>query len=121
MFVALGLTIDITNLPGVVWRDGAVLALVLAFVARPLAVGGLLLPARLRAGERLFVMWGGLKGAVPIFLAALALLGEFDGAQRLYGIVFVVVLFSVVVQGSTIPLAASLCRVPMRLIREHES
>ncbi len=120
VFVALGLTIDITNLPGVVWRDGAVLAVVLAFVARPLAVGGLLLPARLRAGERLFVMWGGLKGAVPIFLAALALLAEVDGAQRLYGIVFVVVLFSVIVQGSTIPLAASLCRVPMRDIREPE-
>jgi cell volume regulation protein A len=121
VFVALGLTIDITNLPGAVWRDGAVLALVLALVARPLAVGALLLPARLRVGERLFVMWGGLKGAVPIFLAALALLAEVDGAQRLYGIVFVVVLFSVVVQGSTIPLAASLCRVPMRDIREPES
>jgi cell volume regulation protein A len=121
VFVALGLTIDITNLPGAVWRDGAVLALVLALVARPLAVGALLLPARLRVGERLFVMWGGLKGAVPIFLAALALLAEVDGAQRLYRIVFVVVLFSVVVQGSTIPLAASLCRVPMRDIREPES
>ena len=89
------------------------LALVLAFVARPLAVGALLLPARLRAGERLFVMWGGLKGAVPIFLAALALLARRRrSAERLYGIVFVVVLFSVVVQGSTIPFAASLaaCR-----------
>jgi potassium/hydrogen antiporter len=121
VFVALGLTIEITSLPGVVWRDGAVLVLVLALVARPLAVGALLLPIRLRIGERLFVIWGGLKGAVPIFLAALAVLAEVDGAQRLYGIVFVVVLFSVVVQGSTIPFAASLCRVPMRDTRKPQA
>jgi cell volume regulation protein A len=57
----------------------------------------------MRPGERLFVMWGGLKGAVPILLATLALLSGVDGATRLYGIVFVVVAFSVVVQGTSIP------------------
>ena len=36
-------------------------------------------PTRLRIGERLFVMWGGLKGAVPIFLAAFAILAGVDG------------------------------------------
>ena len=80
--------------------------MVLAFVARPLVVAPLLLPGALRASERLFVIWGGLKGAVPILLAAFALLGGVDQAERIYDIVFVVVAFSVLVQGSTVPLVA---------------
>jgi len=117
MFVALGLTIDFTDLPASAWSDGVVLAVVVALVARPLVVWTLLLPTRLRVGERLFVAWGGLKGAVPIFLAAFAILAGVDDADRIYGIVFVVVALSVVIQGSTIPLAASLAGVPMRLVR----
>ena len=38
VFIALGLTIDITHLPGQTWLHGAVLTLVLAVLARPLAV-----------------------------------------------------------------------------------
>jgi potassium/hydrogen antiporter len=117
VFTALGLTIDLTDLgANDLWRDGLLLALLLAFVARPLAVGALLVPVRLRLGERLFVMWGGLKGAVPILLAAFALLASVRDAGRIYGIVFVVVAFSVVVQGTTIPFVASRLRVPMRLV-----
>ena len=117
VFVALGLTIDLTDLFAEGdWLDGLVLALVLALVARPLVAGLLLMPARLRTGERLFVMWGGLKGAVPILLAAFVLIAEADEAQRIYNIVFVVVAFSVIVQGSSVPFAASRLGVPMRPI-----
>jgi cell volume regulation protein A len=117
VFTALGLTIDLTDLgANNLWRDGLLLALLLAFVARPLAVGTLLVPVRLRLGERLFVMWGGLKGAVPILLAALALLASVREAGRIYGIVFVVVAFSVIVQGTSIPFVASRLRIPMRLV-----
>ena len=63
-------------------------------------------------------MWSGLKGAVPIFLAAFAILAGVQDAHVIYGIVFVVVAFSVVVQGSSIPLAASLAGVPMRVVRQ---
>jgi cell volume regulation protein A len=62
----------------------------------------------------LFVMWGGLKGAVPILLAAFALGRHVPEAQRIYEIVFVVVLVSVVVQGGTISLAARRFGIPMR-------
>jgi cell volume regulation protein A len=114
VFVALGLTIDLTSLGARTWIDGFVLVLLLAFVARPLVVGLLLVPARLRLGERLFVMWSGLKGAVPIFLAAFAILAQVDDAAKIYGIVFFVVLFSVLVQGSSVPLVARACGVPIR-------
>ena len=116
VFVALGLSIDLASLDATrVWLDGLLLALILAFVARPLAVGTLLVPARLRRGERLFVMWGGLKGAVPILLSAFAVIAGVGESERIYGIVFVVVLFSVVVQGTTIPLVARPLGVPMRI------
>ena len=36
----------------------------LAFVARPVGLAPLLAPMRLRLGEKLFIAWGGLKGAV---------------------------------------------------------
>jgi cell volume regulation protein A len=115
VFVALGLTIDLTALgDNHRWLDGLVLAVVLALVARPLAVGPLLLPVRLTRSERLFIMWSGLKGAVPILLASLAVLAPVDDADRIYGIVFVVVAFSVILQGATIPYAARRLRIPMR-------
>jgi cell volume regulation protein A len=85
----------------------------LAFLFRPLVVGALLLPVRLDRAERLFVMWSGLKGAVPVLLAALALIGEVDDGTEIYGIVFVVVLFSVLVQGTLVPTVAERLGVPM--------
>jgi cell volume regulation protein A len=116
VFAALGLTISLESLGhGHRWLDGLLLALLLAFVARPLVVAPLLWPARLRPGERIFVLWGGLKGAVPILLGAFALLDHVDQAERIYGIVFVVVAFSVLVQGTSVPLVAPLLSVPMRL------
>jgi cell volume regulation protein A len=115
VFAALGLTIDLEGLGhGHRWLEGLLLALLLAFVARPLVVAPLLWPARLRLGERLFVLWGGLKGAVPILLGTFALLENVDEADRIYGIVFVVVAFSVLVQGTSVPFVAPLLRVPMR-------
>ena len=115
VFVALGLTIDLGSILGDrVLLEGLALAVVLGLIARPLAVGVLLLPARLTWGERAFVAWGGLKGAVPILLAALALLAEVDEATRIYQIVFVVVTASVVVQGTLLPAAARRFGVPMR-------
>jgi cell volume regulation protein A len=114
VFVALGLTIDLGSLlHGDTGGDGLILALVLAFVARPLVVLPLLRLADLRWGERLFVTWAGLKGAVPILLAAFVVVADVEGAERIYAIVFVVVMFSVVVQGSLVPTVAGRLGVEM--------
>jgi cell volume regulation protein A len=116
-FIALGLSISLGDVGELgVWGDGLALALILAFLARPLAVLPLLLLTRLNPRERLFVAWSGLKGAVPILLGALAVLAQVDGASELYGIVFVVVLFSVIVQGASIPYVARRLRIPFRRI-----
>ena len=117
VFVALGITIDLTDvLTSRALLEGLALAVVLALVARPLGVGPLLLPVRMRWSERIFVVWAGLRGAVPILLAAFALLGGVDDARRVYDIVFVVVAFSVIVQGSSIPLVARRLAIPMRAV-----
>jgi potassium/hydrogen antiporter len=115
VFVALGLSVNEVNLEPV-WTDAILIALLLAFVARPLATVPLLAPLRLRWGERVFVMWSGLKGAVPILLAAFALLQGAGGAERIYAIVFVVVAFSVIFQGGSVPFAARKLGVPMRIV-----
>ena len=117
VFVALGLTIDVTEL--VTSRrllEGLGLAVVLALVARPLAVWPLLMPVHMRRTERIFVVWAGLRGAVPILLAAFAILGGVDDGERVYDIVFVVVAFSVIVQGTSIPFVARRLGVPMRTV-----
>jgi potassium/hydrogen antiporter len=114
VFVTLGLTINLSMLTSGRWVEGLLLAAFVALIARPLALGALLAPARLRPGERLFVMWGGLKGAVPILLAAFALGSHVSDARRIYETVFVVVLASVIVQGGTIPAAARRLGVEFR-------
>jgi potassium/hydrogen antiporter len=116
VFIALGLTIIgptdvIDTLP-----EGIFLALVVAFVARPIVVALLLARVRMRLGEKLFVTWGGLKGAVPILLAAFILVAEVRGSLTIYNIVFIVVAFSVIVQGSLIPVVADRLGVPMRVV-----
>jgi cell volume regulation protein A len=114
VFVALGLTVTLAD----VWRwnvggYAVVLALVLAVVARPVVVLALLTPARLRWSERVFVTWAGLKGAVPILLAAFAVLAGVRDAERIYLMVFVVVMLSVVIQGSLIAAVARRLGIPI--------
>jgi cell volume regulation protein A len=113
VFVGLGLTVSLGSLTARVWVDAALLLLLLALVARPLVVALTLARTRLRWAERAFIAWSGLKGAVPILLAAFAVIGGVPSAARLYGIVFVVVLLSVVGQGTLVPLVASALRIPM--------
>jgi potassium/hydrogen antiporter len=46
------------------------------------------------------VLFAGLKGAVPILLGSFLLAAHIPGAGCLYGIVAVVVMFSVIVQAA---------------------
>jgi potassium/hydrogen antiporter len=115
VFVALGLTIRLDDLSARDWAEGLAIALVLGLAVRPLVVAVTLARAQLSRNEKAFIAWSGLKGAVPVLLAAFALLGHVDDGQRIYGIVFVVVLASVLGQGTLVPLVADWLRIPMRL------
>lgn len=116
-FVVLGLTVNLDELArSNVWAPGLVLAMVVAFIVRPLFVGLCILPAGLRRNENVFILFAGLKGAVPLLLGELMLAAGVPDADRLYGIVVVVVIFSVLVQGSLTPTVAHLLRLPMRTL-----
>jgi cell volume regulation protein A len=114
-FTVLGLTVDLHELTKTdVWVPGLVIGAVLAFVIRPVFVALCLIPARLKSNERNFVLFAGLKGAVPILLGGFILAAHVEQAERLYGIVVVVVAFSVLIQGSLVPAVAGWLHVPMR-------
>ena len=113
----LGLTIRVSDLANRdVWLTGLALGALLMFVVRPALVGLLSLPIDLNRGERVFVLWAGLKGAVPILLGTFAITAHAPDAQRIYGVIFVVVALSVIVQGSSVPAAAKRLGVPMKRV-----
>jgi potassium/hydrogen antiporter len=116
-FTMLGLTIKGADLRdgGALWI-GLLLAAALALVIRPVFAGLVLWPIRLQRRERLFVLWTGLKGAVPILLGSFILQAGLPGAHRAYAIIFVVVAFSVVVQGGLVPALAHRLRIPLRTV-----
>jgi potassium/hydrogen antiporter len=101
MFVLLGLLCFPSRLLEVGWV-GLGVGLILAFVARPLAVLLCLLPFGYRAREIAYVGWVGLRGAVPIILATFPVLAGVPGGHRIFDIVFFVVVVNAIVPGSTV-------------------
>ena len=102
MFLALGLLAFPSELlEG--WSGNVVLAAALIFVARPVAVFVCLAPFRqIHFRKKLFLSWGGLRGAVPIVLATIPLLQGVPGANQIFNAVFVIVILSVSLQATTI-------------------
>src|SRR6266545_3295103 len=107
MFVALGLLVFLSRLDDVAVR-GTVLALVLVFVARPVAVAIATLPARFTWPERAVLAGAGLRGAVPVVLATFPVLAGVGGSFQLFDVVFFAVLLSTLIQGTTFEPAARL-------------
>jgi len=116
-FVMLGLTVRLSSLgDGGAWVIGLGLAALMAFVIRPVLVGLVTWKVRLPFPERVFFLWSGLKGAVPILLGTFILQSGAAGASGIYQIIFVIVGFSVTIQGGLIPLLAHRLRIPLRTV-----
>ncbi len=103
MFLVLGLLVFPSQLVPVAGA-GMFVAAVLIVVARPVSVFAALAFARFSVREKLMIAWIGLRGAAPIVLATFPLLAGVPEAGTLFNLVFFVVLTSVLVQGTTIPL-----------------
>ena len=101
MFLVLGLLVFPSRLDEVA-MVALILALFLAFVARPLVVALCLLPFAYTGRDIVYVGWVGLRGAVPIILATFPVLAGAPGAERLFDVVFFIVLVSALVPGGTV-------------------
>lgn len=110
MFLALGLLATPSQF-GAVALPGIALALVLIFLARPVAVWLCLLPFRYSRREVAFTGWVGLRGAVSILLAILPTIGGLPNGALYFNVVFIMVLTSLLVQGWTIAFAARKLRL----------
>jgi cell volume regulation protein A len=116
-FVLLGLTMRLSALGSAgAWSAGLAIAALLAFVIRPVLGGLVSLPVRLSLRERVFFLWTGLKGAVPILLGMTIAASGTPGAARAYQIIFVIVGFSVTVQGGLVPTVAHRLGIPLRTV-----
>lgn len=102
MFVMLGLLVNPSSLLEV-WQEGLLIALVLTFIARPLAVVPVLKLFRFTRNEITLISWVGLRGSVPIILAIFPFIYGLPGANLIFDVVFFVVLISATLQGSTQP------------------
>ena len=114
LFVMLGLLLS----PGRITLANVGIAIaagtVLTLVARPISVfvSSVVRPMPLR--ELTFLSWAGLRGAVPIVLATIPLSENVDGSERLFDIVFVLVVVNTLLTGPTLPFAAKVLKVTRR-------
>jgi cell volume regulation protein A len=105
MFALMGLLV-FPHQWSTLWLDGIVLFLVLMLTARPAAVWLGTLGMGINWKNKLFIMWAGLRGAVPIVLATYPAAADMAIGQDVFNLVFFAVLLSILVQGSTLGLAA---------------
>ena len=104
MFIMLGLLVDLRLLlqPSALLL-GVATAILMTFIARPVAVQLCMLPFRKFSNKaRLYVSWVGLRGAVPIIFATYPLVDNIPHGELLFNVVFIVTIISLSLQGTTV-------------------
>lgn len=114
MFVVLGLLVFPHQLLPVAGAS-ILLALLLVFIARPVAVWVSTIFSSFTWQERSLLGWAGLRGAVPIVLGTIVLSSEIKGAETIFNAVFFVVIVSALIQGTTLEWVAQKLGVVDRL------
>ena len=106
LFVMLGLLLTPSRITWSVVGIAVVGSLLLTFVARPITVWVSAIVQPMPWRDIAFVSWAGLRGAVPIVLATIPFAEGVTNAERLFDIVFVIVVISTVLTGPTLPMVA---------------
>ena len=111
LFFLLGLLSFPSIIPQV-FLQALLVFLCLTLISRPAAVFAIMTPFRSSVRQQLLVSWTGLRGAASIVFAVMAISRltsdgmDASAGQQLFHIVFVVVLLSILFQGSLIPLVS---------------
>jgi cell volume regulation protein A len=114
LFVMLGLLVSPERLDLSDVGFAVVAGLMLTLVARPISVLACALVQPMPRRELAFISWAGLRGAVPIVFATIPLDEGVDGAERLFDVVFLLVVVYTLLTGPTLPYAARLLGVAQR-------
>lgn len=108
LFLLLGLLVTPSQLIDTL-PEALLISAALILLARPLSTVLSLLPFGFSRAEHIFMGWVGLRGAVPIVLAIFPLMAQLEDARTIFQITFVVVMVSLLLQGSTLaPIARKL-------------
>lgn len=110
LFILLGLLVTPDRLLDVA-PAGLVLALFLIFCARPLTVLISTIGSKFNLRQKIFISWGGLKGASPIVFAALVATEVGTEANLIFDMVFFSVLVSALLQGTTLKFMGRKCNL----------
>jgi len=115
LFVMLGLLLTPSRITWSVVGLAVAGSLLLTFVARPITVWVSAVVQPMPWREIGFVSWAGLRGAVPIVLATIPFAEGVSDAERLFDIVFVIVVISTVLTAPTLPWVARMLGVDRQL------
>lgn len=112
LFLILGLLVTPSHMIDFL-APSVFVAVCLTFIARPIAVFACIKPffKRYTNKEILFISLVGLRGSVPIVLAIYPVMSDIDNAQLYFNAAFIVVIFSLFVQGTSILPMAKLFKV----------
>ncbi len=112
MFLCLGLLVNPHELLDIA-LVATLIGVFMIVIGRPLSVFLCLLPfgKKITNRLRLFVSWVGLRGAVPIIFATYPVVAQVPGADVIFNIVFFITIVSLVIQGTTVSLAARLLKL----------
>ena len=111
LFVMLGLLLSPDRISLETVGLAVAAGLILTFVARPLSVAVSVLVQPMGPRDIAFLSWAGLRGAVPVVLTTIPYAAGVEGAQRLFDLVFVMVVIYTLLTGPTLPRAARLLGV----------
>jgi len=110
MFVTLGLLVFPSHILPLI-GTGLLLTLLLMVVARPVSVFLCLLPFKISTRKKAMIAWVGLRGSVPIILATFPFMAGIAQADTIFNIVFFIVIASVLIQGTSIPIISKMLKL----------
>lgn len=114
LFVMLGLLLSPGRITLGIVGTALAAGLLLTFVARPISVFVSSVVKRMGWRDLTFISYAGLRGAVPIVLTTIPLSEGVEGAERLFDIVFVMVVVYTLITAPSLPLVARVLRVTRR-------
>lgn len=117
MFITLGLLVFPSHIVPLIGA-GFLITFLLMVVARPVSVLLCLLPFNINIRKKVMVAWVGLRGSVPIILATFPFMAGIPQADTIFNIVFFVVITSVFIQGTSIPVLSRILKLDVPLAKK---